>query len=187
MRYPASETAEKHARILTEASRLFRARGFAGVSLSEIMKASGLTHGPFYNHFESKEALMAASIEHASELALADLAQAGKDPKEIRSYVQGYLSAEHRDSRDHGCLMAALATDVARDESNGNLRSALTKHFRATIDGLQRSFPWRTKKTARHEAINMISSMVGAIVLARAVDDSALSEEILKEVRETFA
>ena len=69
MRYPAAETAEKHQKILDEASRLFKERGF-GVSVSEIMKATGLTHGPFYNHFDSKEALMAECIEHAGGVAL---------------------------------------------------------------------------------------------------------------------
>src|SRR6202044_3740203 len=67
MRYPAAETAEKHARILDEAARLFRERGFSGVSVSEIMKATGLTHGPFYNHFDSKEALMADSVMHGMQ------------------------------------------------------------------------------------------------------------------------
>src|SRR5271155_3143577 len=70
MRYPAAETAEKHERILNEAARLFRERGFSGVSVSEIMKATGLTHGPFYNHFDSKEELMAESVVHGFQRTL---------------------------------------------------------------------------------------------------------------------
>ena len=109
MRYPAAETAEKHRKILEQASRLFKERGFDGVSVSEIMKATGLTHGPFYNHFESKEALMAECIAHSGEAALAYLDETGKTPEGMRAYVRSYLSPEHRDSRADGCLVAAFA------------------------------------------------------------------------------
>ena len=83
MRYPAAETAEKHQKILAEASRLFKERGFDGVSVSEIMKATGLTHGPFYNHFDSKEALMAECIVHAGDAALAHLDEAAQTPEAV--------------------------------------------------------------------------------------------------------
>src|SRR6516225_11386102 len=79
MRYPAAETAAKHARIVDKASRLFRKRGFSNVSLAEIMKATGLTHGPFYNHFDSKEALMAESVAQASAQSIAGLDRATSD------------------------------------------------------------------------------------------------------------
>ena len=110
MRYPAAETAEKHQKILAEASRLFKERGF-GVSVSEIMKSTGLTHGPFYNHFESKEALMAECITHSAADALVELDAAGQTPEGMRAYVRDYMSHEHRDARAEGCLGCRRVVD----------------------------------------------------------------------------
>jgi len=181
MRYPAAETAEKHQKILAEASRLFKERGFDGVSVSEIMKATGLTHGPFYNHFESKDALMAACIDHAGSAALADLDAAGETPEGMRTYVRDYLSPDHRDGRADGCLVAAFAAQSGT-ESSGGISVPLTTYLKSVIDRFARNFPWRSKKNAKGDAIRMLASMYGGVVLARAVDDEALSEEILREV-----
>ena len=119
MRYPAAETAEKHQRILDEATRLFKERGFDGVSVSEIMKATGLTHGPFYNHFDSKEALMAECITRSGDTALAELDAAGETGEGIRAYVDTYLSTDHRDGRAGGCLVAAFAAQAGSESSGG--------------------------------------------------------------------
>ncbi len=182
MRYPAAETAEKHQKILAEASRLFKERGF-GVSVSEIMKSTGLTHGPFYNHFESKEALMAECITHSAADALVELDAAGQTPEGMRAYVRDYMSHEHRDARAEGCLVAAFAGQA---EGSAGVDASLTTYLKSVIDRFTRNFPWRTKKTAqqnaRGDAIRMLASMYGGVVLARAVDDEALSEEILREV-----
>lgn len=180
MRYPAAETAEKHARILGAASELFREHGFAGVSVGKIMQATGLTHGPFYNHFESKEALISESLRDASEKALADMDAASGTPEDLLAYLRGYLSEEHRDAPGQGCLLAALASEIAREQ---DVRSVTTRHVAATFDRLQRLFPWRVKKNARSESIRMFSTMVGALMLSRAVDDPELSAEILREAR----
>src|SRR5260370_42113861 len=96
MRYPASETEKKHKRIIREAARFFRERGFSGVSVAEIMQATGLTHGPFYNHFPSKEALMADSVEHGLKSALAGVEQVGSSPTRKAEYLDSYLSTAHR-------------------------------------------------------------------------------------------
>src|SRR6266702_4412292 len=112
MRYPVEETAEKHARILEQASILFRERGFSGVSVSEVMKATGLTHGAFYNHFASKDDLIAKCIDDASGKAL-ELLQADIDsPDRVNRYIRGYLTEDHRDDPGNGCVMAALASEV---------------------------------------------------------------------------
>ena len=81
MRYPAAETAAKHENIIREASRLFREHGFSGISVAEIMQATGLTHGPFYNHFPSKDDLISRSLEHGMQSSLADIEQLGKSSK----------------------------------------------------------------------------------------------------------
>jgi len=181
MRYPAAETAEKHARILSAASALFREHGFAGVSVGTIMQATGLTHGPFYNHFESKEALISESLQDASEKALADMDAASSTPEARLAYLRGYLSEAHRDAPGKGCMLAALASEVAREQ---DVRSVFTHHVAAMIDKLPRFIRWRVKKNSRSESIRMLSTMVGALTLSRAVDDPKLSEEILREARE---
>lgn len=183
MRYPAAETAEKHVRILDQAARLFRERGFSGVSVSEIMKATGLTHGPFYNHFASKEALIAESVAHASAGSLDGMQSAAATDEAMRAYVQHYLGAAHRDAPGEGCLMAAMGSEIAREPA---ARTAFTVHLKATLASFVASFPWSSKRTARRDAIRMTASMVGAMMLARAVDDPVLSDEILREVRSQF-
>ncbi|SFQ12116.1 TetR/AcrR family transcriptional regulator [Variovorax sp. 770b2] len=182
MRYPAAETAEKHQKILAEASRLFKERGFDGVSVSEIMKATGLTHGPFYNHFDSKEALMAECITHSGDAALADLDAAGETPEGMRAYVRQYMSPDHRDGRADGCLVAAFAAHSGQPGSEQGVGAPLTAYLKSVIDRFARNFPWRSRKNAKGDAIRMLASMYGGVVLARAVDDEALSEEILREV-----
>ena len=179
MRYPPAETAEKHTRILEQASRLFRERGFSAVSVSEIMKATGLTHGPFYNHFASKDALMAECLEHESARSLADMAAVQQSPELTSAYLRRYLSPAHRDAPGQGCLMAALAAEIGHENA---VQGCFTRHFKRVIETVASCFSWRKKPAGRGEAIRALSAMVGALVLARAVDDEVLSEEILKEV-----
>lgn len=178
MRYPAAETAEKHQRILDAASRLFRARGFADVSVAEIMKATGLTHGPFYNHFASKQALMAEAIAHASAQTFGRLAEAPPSQAGKAAYLQAYLSAAHRDDPGDGCVIAALASEIGREPT---VKAALTDHLKRLIDKMAAHFPWGPKRDARAETIRSLTLMTGALILARAVDDEDLSVEILRE------
>lgn len=180
MRYPPQETAEKHARILEQASILFRERGFSGVSVSEIMKATGLTHGAFYNHFESKEDLISKSIEDASTKALDSMREAASSGQSTARFVDEYLTEQHRDDRGNGCMMAALASEIAREPA---AQSAFTRHVEGMVEGFTEPLAKAKKKNARRNAIHTLSSIVGAIVLARAVDNPELSEEILRETR----
>jgi len=168
MRYPPAETAAKHQKILDAAARLFRERGF-GVSVSEIMKATGLTHGPFYNHFASKEALIAECFAHAAEQKLMEQAEASLTPEGRAAWADAYLSAEHRDQPGDGCLLAALAGDAAREPA---VRPELTAYLKETLN--------RGKAVApRDEVLRRAAMMVGAVILARAVDDAELSAELL--------
>ena len=183
MRYPAAETAEKHQRILREAARLFREQGFDGVSVGQIMQATGLTHGPFYNHFASKEALMAESTLHGSEHSRAALDAATLSPESMRQYVRDYVSAAHRDAPGNGCLLAALAGDARKQPA---VRPAFTFQLKSIIGKLATHFPWQKKRNPRQDAIVMLSAIVGAVALARAVDDEAFSDEILKAVNAAF-
>jgi TetR/AcrR family transcriptional repressor of nem operon len=172
MRYPVEETAAKHERIVKEASRLFRERGFKSVTVGEVMKAAGLTHGAFYAHFGSKEELQAAAVAYGQEVSLGRL-QRSKENKARESYADRYLSPWHRDNPGNGCTMAALGPEVAR--STPELKAAFEQGLENILSA---------KGGNRNEAIFQTAAMIGGIVLARAVRDPRLSEEILGSVRQ---
>ena len=177
-----SEAAERRAQILNEAIRLFRERGFAGVSVGEIMKSSGLTHGPFYYHFSSKEALMAECVEHAMRQGTFEVPEpVGTSSESKAKFIRTYLSATHRDSPGKGCVIAALASEIRQEPT---VRGPFTSQVKAYVERLASRFPWSSKRTARGDSIRMLSSIVGALILSRAVEDDAFSKEILREVRQ---
>ncbi|MEJ1975567.1 MAG: TetR/AcrR family transcriptional regulator [Acetobacteraceae bacterium] len=184
VRYPAAETAEKHERILSEASRLFRERGLAGVSVGDLMKAADLTHGSFYNHFDSKPSLVAECITHVCALAVGQIEAAKPTDAGKRAFVSKYLSLTARDEPGRACLMSSLGPEIARESA---ARPAMTRYVRTFIEKVASHFPWPAPADARRDAIRMTASLVGALVLARAVDDEALSKEILQEVIGQFA
>jgi TetR/AcrR family transcriptional repressor of nem operon len=171
MRYPVEETAAKHERIVKEASRLFRERGFEKVTVGEVMKAAGLTHGAFYAHFGSKEELQAAAVAYGQRVSL-ERVQRNKT-RNKGSYADRYLSPWHRDNPGDGCTMAALGQEVAR--SKPELKTAFER-------GLEEILSAETED--RKEAIFQAAAMIGGIVLARAVKDPRISNEILKSVRQ---
>ena len=185
MRYPPRETAEKHANILKEAARLFRERGFDGAGVAEIMTAAGLTHGAFYAHFASKKMLEAEAVDLAfaqSERRIYALTAEASDKKQ--AFLENYLNAAHRDRPGTGCAMAALGPEIARDLA---AREPFTRQLKHTIEEMTKRFRWRRKHAARRSAIHLLSAAVGALILARAVDDRQLSDEILQSVRDSLA
>ena len=171
MRYPAEETAAKHERIVREASRLFRERGFENVSVGEVMKAAGLTHGAFYAHFGSKKELEAAAIAYGQKVSLDRLQRSKKKTK--GTFDDRYLSPWHRDNPGDGCTMAALGPEVAR--SAPELKSAFEQGLEDIVCA---------RGGDRKEAIFETAAKIGAVVLARAVQNPRLSDEILKSVRQ---
>jgi TetR/AcrR family transcriptional regulator, transcriptional repressor for nem operon len=181
MRYPAVETEEKHARILKEASRLFRERGFANVSVHELMSSTGLTRGPFYNHFDSKEQLIAECVAIGMQETLSGVEQHFQTAAGRRRYIERYLSARHRDSPGTGCTMAAVAQQVQREPE---ARSRFTGFMKKIVGAMSNGFPAR--RSARREALHTLASAVGGLILARAVDDEGFSLEILDAVRQTL-
>lgn len=181
MRYPPEETAQRHEQILNAASKLFRERGFDGVSVAQVMEAAGLTHGGFYAHFPSKEHMAAAGVAHALDttVSLADQANTTPDPR--ATLVDGYLTREHRDHADEGCALAALGPEVAR--RSGPVRRAFTEKFADLVDRMAAGSRRRDPRAARREALATASTLVGALILARAVDDEDLSDEVLTAAR----
>jgi TetR/AcrR family transcriptional regulator, transcriptional repressor for nem operon len=171
MRYPAEETAAKHERIVKQASRLFRERGFENVSVADVMTAAGLTHGAFYAHFASKEELQAAAVAYGQKVSL-ERVKRNKAKKNKGSYANRYLSPLHRDNPGDGCTMAALGQEVAR--STPELKTAFERGLEEILSA---------QAGDRKEAIFQAAAMLGGIVLARAVQDPRLSDEILRSVR----
>ncbi len=175
MRVTQEQMRENRRRILTEAGRLFREKGFEAVGVAEVMKAAGLTHGGFYGHFASKEDLMAHAIEHAA-------GEKAGSSENLTAFLRAYLSPAHRDDAAGGCPMAALAADVRLRQKPA--RSAMTAGIRSQIERMEAALPASVAGNRRREAISTYAAMLGALILARAVDDPSLSDEILRETRE---
>lgn len=181
MRVSKDQAAENRRRILTTAARLFRENGIDSCGVDAITDAAGLTHGAFYSQFSSKQAVAVEAIRlalAASLRALGDAAR-GKDAKRAWSrIVETYLAEAHRDSPGDGCVIAALGTDLARQPKQ--VRKAFTKGLKESIDLLTAVVPGRNGASRQDEAIVALARLSGAMILARAVDDPALSRRILK-------
>lgn len=171
------QVAEHRTRILEAGARLFRLRGFDDVTVAAVMQEAGLTHGAFYGYFASKEALIAESVGHALPAA----PDKASPRRAAADYADGYLSVKHRDNRATSCLFSSLGTEAAR--GSADLRHTLTEAVRSRIDHLSVEADGDTPKEKRRAAIAAWSAMVGAMVLARLVDDEVLSKEILKQTR----
>ena len=184
MRVSREQAAANRERIIEVAGRLFRERGLDGIGVANLMKAAGLTHGGFYGHFECKEELEVEACERVlARTGEAWPAMAAKNPETpLKGLLDWYLTAQHRDGPGDGCIYAALASDVAR-QSSPALRRTFTAGLRPLLDTLVRIVPGRSRAARRQRALACLSTMVGALILARAVDDAKLSSEILAAAR----
>lgn len=182
MKVSRVEAAQNRERIIEVAAKLFRERGFDGIGVAELMKSAGLTHGGFYGHFASKEDLMAQACARAVEGTLDAMHQVAESGRAnaLSTIASAYLSAEHRDRTGEGCALAALGAEAARHGSP--LRGAFTKGVRSMVDLLTQLLAGKSKRARRERALTIYASMVGALVLSRAVDDAELSEEVLQSV-----
>ena len=182
MRVTRAEAEKNRERIIETAARLFRERGFDCIRVAKLMKVVGLTHGGFYGHFSSKEDLMAQACEHALKRSLDAFHHAAEHGGEnaLSTVASAYLSATHRDQPADGCMLAALGAEAARLDSP--VRSIFTHGVRSVVDALVQLLPGVSLPKKRERALTIYASMVGAMVLARAVDDADLSEEVLKSV-----
>lgn len=174
MRVTREQMSANRARILAAAGQLFRERGFAAVTIADVMNAAGQTHGGFYGHFKSKDALIAAVIADA-------MPTDAFGPADMTAWIDGYLSKAHRDEPALGCPTASLA-GLMRQQTPA-ARAAMAQGLEAQIDRLARILPNGTAAERRQAAIGQWSAMVGALVMARAIGDTPLSDEILAETR----
>jgi TetR/AcrR family transcriptional repressor of nem operon len=184
MRVSREQAAQTRDRIVEVASALFRAQGFGGVGVADIMKGAKLTHGGFYGHFGSKDDL---AVEASRRALAASAARWQRIAAETRdkpypALIENYLSARHCGDPASGCALSALGTDAAR--GTAGLRGAFAEGLQRLVDILTEALPGFSKPARRRKAVAAMATMVGAVTLARAVDDPALSEEILDAARQ---
>ena len=166
-----------HDRIVHAAARAIRRSGYSGTGVADIMKDAGLTHGGFYAHFESREAMLAEAADRAGAESVATLeriASAAPPEKGLETLMRAYLSKEHLQGIERGCPMAALGSEMPRQTPE--VRRAATRRIKEAIDLVARQLPDWGKPSAHEQALATLSTMVGALVLARAVDDPRLSD-----------
>lgn len=175
MQAKGERKAETRQRILAAAGSLFREHGIDAVGVDAIMHAAGLTHGGFYAHFASKEALVAEASAAALARSAARWERISQDERReaaLERIVGGYLDPAHVAAVRQGCVLATLGPDVARRPGS---RTAITASVRTMVDALARCLPGH----ARRRALSALATMVGAVILARLVDEPGLSDEIL--------
>src|SRR5580700_405834 len=192
MRVSREKAAEHRDRIIDAAGALFRAKGFGGIGVADIMKAAELTHGGFYGHFASKDDLVAQASKRTMARAAENWSKrAAADPDApFAALLKHYLSPKHRDDPGQGCAFAALGNDAAR--SGKIVREAFADGLAPLIDILAQSIPGKSipskSKTARRrKAVAAMATLVGALTMARAVEGTALSDEMLEAAHRELA
>lgn len=177
MRVSREKAAENRERILAGASQLFRERGLSGAGVDALTEAAGLTYGSLYSHFGSKDALMAEAVRRAFESFAIKMSPA----KTRNAFIERYLSAEHRDGPGDGCTVAALGCEMFRQSTT--VRRAFTDGLKGAVARVGARLPDEFGLEREDEAWMMIATLMGAMVLARAVDEQTLSDRILSAAR----
>ena len=168
-----------HERIVQAAARAIRRSGYDGTAVADIMKEAGLTHGAFYAHFDSREAMLAEAASQAcaeSVAAVAEVVSSVPAGKSMEAMLRAYLSKEHLENTEVGCPLAALGSETARQTTD--VRRVTTRHIKEMVDLAARQSPDWGQPVAHERALVTVATMVGALLLARAVDDSALSDSL---------
>ena len=176
-----------HERILEAAARAIRRSGYDGVGVADIMKEAGLTHGGFYAHFESRDAMLAEAADRAGAESVAaqeQLAASAAPEDALRTLVKAYLSREQVERAETGCPIAALGSEMPRQAPE--VRRAATRRIKEFIDLVGRHSPNWGQPGGHEHALATTATMVGALVLARAVDDPILSDSMLEAARQSL-
>lgn len=166
-----------HERIVQAAARAIRRSGYDGTGVADIMKEAGLTHGAFYAHFASREAMLAEAADRAgaeSNAVAANVIAAAPPKEALRALAQVYLSKEHLADIETGCPLSALGSEMPRQSPE--VRLAATRRIKEMVDLVARQFPDWGQPSAHERALVSLATLVGTLVLARAVDDACLSD-----------
>jgi TetR/AcrR family transcriptional repressor of nem operon len=185
MRYSKEHKQETHARIVKKASVRLREKGAHGIGVADLMKEAGLTHGGFYAHFDSREALVIEAFAYAMDRSTErwrQLAGQGAPEDGLSNIVNAYLSAQHRDNPGQGCAVPALGAEIARESPK--TRKAFAAKLEQMIDMMSGQFTATPEKTGRKQAMAALATMMGTIVLARVAGSGELSDDLLGAGRE---
>jgi len=185
MRYSREHKLETRARIVRKASVRLREKGAHGVGVADLMKDAGLTHGGFYAHFDSREALVIEAFTHAMDRSTEGwrkLAEKTPPEKRLAMVVNSYLTPLHRDDPGHGCAIPALGAEIARE--NSKTRRVFAGRLEQMIDMLAQQIQRVPRKAARKKATSAIATMMGTLVMARIAGTGEFSDEILTAGRE---
>jgi len=185
MRYSREHKLETHARIVKRASVRLREKGAHGIGVADLMKDAGLTHGGFYAHFDSREALVIEAFTHAMDRSTErwrKLAEQTSPEQRIAAIVDSYLTPMHRDDPGHGCAIPSLGAEIARESPK--TRKAFAAKLEQMIDAIAAQIPDLPRKAARKQATAAIATMMGTLVMARVAGNGEFSEEILSSGRE---
>lgn len=187
MRKSREETARTRERIVAAAGQEFRRNGIAATGLAGLMNAAGLTHGGFYKHFSSKDELVAEACANSINGVMDALVErVSREPPEqrLRTFLDAYLSAAHRDTPENGCGLAALGSELGR--AGDAARMATTRAFERMADIVVQYLPDPGAPYARGRARTIVAAMIGAVAMARAISDPELSDHVLDDARESL-
>ncbi|MFB9261948.1 TetR/AcrR family transcriptional regulator [Bradyrhizobium erythrophlei] len=185
MRYSKEHKQETHARIVRKASVRLRERGAHGIGVADLMKDAGLTHGGFYAHFDSREALVIEAFNYAMDRSTErwrKVAEEMPPEKRLGAIVDLYLTELHRDDPGHGCAIPSLGAEVARESPK--TRKAFALKLEQMVDMMADQILDVPRKTARKQAMATLATMMGTIVMSRIAGNGELSDEILTAGRE---
>src|ERR1700712_2423828 len=180
MRYSKEHKLETHARIVKKASVRLREKGAHGIGVAALMKDAGLTHGGFYAHFDSREALVVEAFAHAMDRSTERwrrIGEATAPEQRLAMIVDSYLTPVHRDDPGHGCAIPTLGAEIARESPK--TRKAFAAKLEQMIDMLAAQVPGSSPKAARKQAMAVIATMMGTLVLSRVAGNGEFSDEIL--------
>jgi len=185
MRYSREHKLETHARIIKRASVRLRERGAHGIGVADLMKDAGLTHGGFYAHFDSREALVIEAFAYAMDRSNAQwrqLVEQTAPDKRLAAIVNSYLNKVHRDDPGRGCAIPSLGAEIARESPK--TRKAFSAKLEQMMNTLAEQMPGVVPKLARKRAMAAVATMMGTLVLARIAGNGELSDEILAAGRD---
>jgi len=186
MRYSREHKQETHDRIVKKASVRLREKGAHGIGVADLMKEAGLTHGGFYAHFDSREALVMEAFAYAMDRSMdhwRKLTDEVAPEKRLALVAESYLSALHRDNPGTGCSIPALGAEIARESPKA--RKAFAGKLDEMIEQLADYIPNLPRKAARKQAVATLATMAGTMLLARIAGSSELSDEVLKAGRDS--
>jgi len=185
MRYSKEHKQETHARIVRKASVRLREKGAHGIGVADLMKEAGLTHGGFYAHFDSREALVIEAFAYAMDRSMEHWRKAAADmpaEKRLSTIIDSYLTTIHRDDPGRGCAVPSLGAEIARESPK--TRKAFAGKLEEMIDMIADQIGDVPRKTARKQAAATLATMMGTLVLSRIAGNGEFSEEILAAGRE---